>query len=249
MQGSVGAITSTLEEHSSRSRHALIEAVSADHREGTVFLNLVLLGIAVTLEPFPLTAFILLLAAKKGTLKGVGFILGWLACLVLVIGIVVLVTGGKPPAPKSAPTIGAVIVKLLLGLLLIGVGVRQYRRRSIPRKPPTWMEGLDKLSPLTAAGLAVFLQPWTLVAAAAATVVDANLAKTGDFLALFFFCLLATSSFLIMELSATFAPEAAGERLRRLRDWINSNQNQAIVVLSLLIGLWLVGTSLYTLAT
>ena len=43
-------------------------------------LNLLLIGLAITLEPFPLTAFILVLSAEKGIWKGLAFILGWLAC-------------------------------------------------------------------------------------------------------------------------------------------------------------------------
>ena len=63
-----------------------------------------------------------------------------------------------------------------------------------PRKPPIWMPKLDRLSPGAAAGLGVFLQPWTLVAAGAATVVQAKLTAAGDYLTLVFFSLLATGS-------------------------------------------------------
>ena len=52
-------------------------------------LDLLLIGLAITLEPFPLTAFILVLSAEKGTWKGLAFILGWLACLVVVIAAVI----------------------------------------------------------------------------------------------------------------------------------------------------------------
>jgi hypothetical protein len=41
-----------------------------------VVLNLVLIGLGIALEPFPLTAFILLLSSRKGTRKGLAFILG-----------------------------------------------------------------------------------------------------------------------------------------------------------------------------
>ena len=49
-------------------------------------LDLLLIGLGITLEPFPLMAFILVLSARKGIWKGLAFILGWLACLVAVIG-------------------------------------------------------------------------------------------------------------------------------------------------------------------
>ena len=212
-------------------------------------LNLMIIGLAITLEPITLVAFILILAAEKGTRKGLAFILAWLACLVAVIAVTVLVTGGKPPQPATAPSTAPLAVKVALGVVLILFAVRQRRRMGRPRKPPTWMARLDRLSPWAAAGLGVFLQPWALVAAGAATVVQAKLSSAGDYLALVIFCLLATSSFLAMELYAAFAPAAAGARLGQMRAWIDGHKDQAIIAGSLVVGFWLVGDSIYLIVT
>ena len=138
-------------------------------------LDLVVIGLGITLEPFPLTAFILLLSAEKGIWKGLAFVLGWLACLVIVLAAVLLTTQGKPPAPSTAPSTAALAVKLAFGVALVLYAVRKWRRRGIPSKPPTWMARLDTVSLWAAAGLAAFLQPWTLVAAGAATITQAKL--------------------------------------------------------------------------
>ena len=178
-------------------------------------LDLLLIGLGITLEPFPLTAFILVLSARKGIWKGLAFILGWLACLVAVIAAVVLTTGNNPPRPQTVPSTAALAVKLALGVVLILLAERQRRRMGRPRKPPAWMARLDQLSLLGAAGLAAFLQPWTLVAAGAATVVEAKLDTAGSYLVLVLFCLLATSSFLYLELYATFASGKAAASCAR----------------------------------
>jgi threonine/homoserine/homoserine lactone efflux protein len=212
-----------------------------------VVVDLLLIGLGITLEPFPLTAFILILSAEKGTRKGLAFILGWLACLVVVIAAVILVTGGNPPKPNTAPSTAALAVKLALGILLILLAARQWRRMGRPRKPPTWMARLDRLSLWTAAGLAAFLQPWALVAAGAATVTQAKLSTPGDYLTLMLFCVLATSSFLYLELYAAFAPAAADARLTRLRTWLDTHRDQVIIGISLLLGFWLAGKSIYLL--
>jgi len=210
-------------------------------------LDLVIIGLVIAWLPLTIVAFILILGARQGLWKGLAFILGWMACLVAVIAIVVLVTGGKPPKPHTAPSTAALVVKALLGALLIWVGLRQRKRIGRPRKQPGWMTRLDHLSPWAAAGFGVFLQPWSLVAAGAATVVQAKLSTVGDWLALVVFCLLATSSFLIMELYAAFAPAAAGTRFKQIHQWINTHQDQAIVVGSLAVGAWLLGHSLYSI--
>ena len=212
-------------------------------------LDLLLIGLGITLEPFPLIAFLLILSSEKGTRKGLAFILGWLACLVVVIGAVILLTGGKPPAPASAPSTAVLAIKLALGVALILYAVRQERRRGRPRKSPAWMARLDGFSALSAAGLAAFLQPWALVAAGAATVSQAKLSNVWEWLILLLFCLLATSSFLYLELSAAFRPAAADALIKKLRNWLDTHQDQVIIVISLLLGFWLAGKSIYLLVT
>ncbi len=210
-------------------------------------LDLLLIGLGITVEPFPVTAFVLVLGAEKGTRKGLAFILGWLACLVAVIAAVILATGNNPPKPQTVPSTAALAVKLTAGVVLILLAVRGQRRMGRPRKPPAWMARLDRLSLPAAAGLAAFLQPWTLVAAGAATVAGAKLGTAGSYLALIGFCLLATSSFLYLELYTAFQPARAGARLERLRAWLDSHQDQVIIVVCLLLGLWLAGNSIYLL--
>jgi len=212
-------------------------------------LDLLLIGLAIALEPFPLTAFILILSTEKGIWKGLAFVLGWLACLIVVIAAVLLTTGDKPPKPNTAPSTAALAVKLALGIVLVLLAVRQQRRMGRPRKPPSWMARLDRLSLWAAVGLAVFLQPWTLVAAGAATVVQAKLSTPGDWVTLVLFCLLGTSSFLYLELYAAFAPAAAAARLERMRAWLDTHQDQVIILVLLLLGFWLAGKSIYLLVS
>jgi len=128
-------------------------------------LDLVIIGLVIALLPLTIVAFTRILGAQQGIWKGLAFMAGWLACLVAVIAVVVLVTGDKPPAPHTATSTAALVVKALLGGLLIWVGLRQRRRMGRPRKQPGWMARLDHLSLWAAAGLGVFLQPWSLVAA------------------------------------------------------------------------------------
>jgi hypothetical protein len=66
-------------------------------------LSLVIIGLAITLEPIPLTAFILILASQGGVRKGAGFIFGWLVSLAIVIAATVLLTANNPPKPAPIP--------------------------------------------------------------------------------------------------------------------------------------------------
>jgi hypothetical protein len=215
-------------------------------------LNLVIIGLAITLMPLTLLAFILILGTQHGLVKGLAFILGWTACLVVVIAATLLLTNGKPPRPHTAPSTAALVAKAILGGVLIWVGLRRRHRLSMPPKPrkePGWMARLDHLSPWAAAGLGVFLQPWSLVAAAAATVVQADLSSASSWLALFFFCLVATSSYIAAELYAAFAPAAAAVRFDQIHKWIDTHQDQAIVAGALVVGAWLLADSIFLIVS
>ena len=63
------------------------------------------------------------------------------------------------------------------------------------------------------------------------------------------FVLLATASFLYLELYAAFAPAAAGARLELLRKWLDTHRDQVIIAISLLAGFWLAGKSIYLLVS
>jgi hypothetical protein len=215
-------------------------------------LDLLLIGLVIALEPIPLTAFILILLAKGGTRKGAAFIFGWLLSLAIVIAVTVLVTDNKPPKPNTAPSLAALAVKILIGVGLVLIAVRQRRRMGKPRPPkktPKWQTGLDNMSPLYAMGLAPLTQPWGLVAAGVAVIVEARLSSWENYVTLFLFCLVATSTYIAMEVYAGFRPERAQAFLGGIREWINTHTDQVIIVVSLVLGFWLVGKSIYQIAS
>jgi threonine/homoserine/homoserine lactone efflux protein len=217
-----------------------------------VVLNLMLIGLAVTLDPLPLTAFLIVLPSERGLRKGAAFVFGWLVSLAIVVTITVLATGNNPPKPSTAPSLAALAVKIVLGAILVQIAIRRYRARSRPKppkKPPKWQEHVDNMSPWFAMALAPTLQPWVLIGAGAATVVEAKLSSWESFLALFLYCLLASASYLAMEIYAVVRPEKSQALLSRSRAWINNHTDQGIIAGSLIIGLWLMANGIYLIVS
>ena len=213
-------------------------------------LNLMLIGLAVALDPLPLTAFMIVLPSKRGTVKGAAFVFGWLVSLAVVVTVTLLATGNNPPKPATVPSLAALAIKIALGVVLVMIALRHIRARNKPkppRKPPKWQEHVDNMSPWFAMLLAPTLQPWVLIGAGAATVVEAKLSSWESFLALFLYCVLASSSYLAMEIYAVTRPTESQALMSRFRAWINDHTDQVIIVGSLLIGLWLIGDSLYVI--
>ncbi len=215
-------------------------------------LDLILIGLVVTLEPIPLTAFILILASTNGTRKGAAFIFGWLLSLAVVVAVTILVTGNNPPKSNTAPSLAALAAKIAIGVVLLVIALRQWRKIGKPKPPkktPKWQTGIDNMSPWYAMGLAPLTQPWGVVAAGVATITGAKLASWQDYVAIVGFCLIATGVYIVMELYVGFRPDQGQALLTRLRNWLDTHTDQVIIIVSLVLGLWLVGKSVYLLVT
>jgi len=217
-----------------------------------VVLDLVLIGVAIALDPLPLTAFLVVLPSKRGVVKGAAFVSGWLVSLAIVVTVTVLATGNNPPEPNTASSMAALAVKIAMGVLLVVIAVRRIRARNRPKppkKPPKWQEHVDSMSPWFALGLAPALQPWALIGAGAATVVEAKVSSWQSFLALFGFCVLASASYLAMEIYAALRPDKSQALLARLKSWIEAHTDQVIIVGSLILGIWLIARDIYLIVS
>jgi len=217
-----------------------------------VVLNLVLIGLAVALDPLPLTAFMVVLPSERGLRKGAAFVFGWLASLAIVVTVTVLATGNNPPKPNTVPSLASLAVRIAIGTFLVGVAIRQRRRMRGPKKPkkmPKWQEHVDKMSPWFAMALAPTLQPWALIGAGAANVVEAKLSDWKSYLALFGFCVLASSSYIAMEIYAGLRPDQSQAFLARFRTWMETHTDQAIILGSFIFGFWLIANSINLIVT
>jgi threonine/homoserine/homoserine lactone efflux protein len=219
---------------------------------GVLILNLLVIGLVITLEPIPLTAFILVLASRGGVRKGAAFIFGWLASLAIVIALTVLFTGNNPPRPNTAPSLAALAVKAFIGVVLLVIAWRRWRRLGEPKPPkktPKWQTGVDNMSPWFAMALGPLVQPWGLVAAGVAIIVEAKLSNWQDYVALFLFCIFSTATYLSMEIYAGFRPTETQAFLAKTRTWIDTHTDQVIIIVSLVLGFWLISDSLYVIVT
>ena len=214
--------------------------------------DLVLIGLAIAFDPIPLTTFMVVLPAKRGVRKGAAFVFGWLVSLAIVVTATVLATGNSPPRPHTSPATTALAVRIAIGVVLVVAAMREWRRMRRPRKPkkpPKWQEHVDHMSVWFAMGLAPVVQPWVLIGAGAATVVEAKLSNWANDLTLAAFCVLASASYLALEIYAGFRPAQSQAFLARFRTWMDAHTDQVIIAGSLLLGLWLISKSTYLIIT
>ena len=86
------------------------------------------LAIGVALSPVPIIAVVLMLTTPRARANGPAFVLGWLVGLG-VVGAIVLALAGPSASEEGQPATWVSWLKLLLGLGLLLVAVRQFRGR------------------------------------------------------------------------------------------------------------------------
>lgn len=200
------------------------------------------MGIAIS--PVPIIAAILMLLSAQARATGSGFLIGWIAGIVVATAVFTAVAGalstGGDPAPWASWT------KVVLGVLLLLLGVRQWRARSGPPSTPAWMSAIDSLTAVKAVGLGFALaavNPKNLLLAAAAGVAigSVDLGVGGTIVAIAVFTVIAASTVA----GPVLAYLVAGPRMRApldtLKAWLQANNATVMSVLLLVIGVVLVG--------
>jgi hypothetical protein len=161
--------------------------------------------------------------------------------------------GWLPAVAAPAPSTTAYLfITRVVGVVLVAAAIREWRRMrrpKKPKKPPKWQEHVDHMSVWFAMGLAPAVQPWVLIGAGAATVVKAKLSSWASDLTLALFCLLASASYLGLEIYASFRADQSQAFLARFRTWIDVHTDQVIVAGSLVLGFRLIGKSIYLIVT
>lgn len=204
------------------------------------------LALGVALSPLPIAAVIVMLMTPAARTNGTIFLVAWMSGLA-IIGIVVFVLPGLETRTGD-PTMLAGILRGVLGLLLLGVAIRQWRLRprtgeSIPLPP--WMAKIDGFGPVQSAGLAILvtaLNPKNLVltAAAAATIDESRLLPAQQAVGLSVFIALASMTIAIPVLSVLALGQAADQSLARAKGWLIAKNAVVMAILMLVFGVVLI---------
>ena len=122
---------------------------------GAVIGDVLPLAIGIAISPIPIIAAILMLFSARATSTSTGFLLGWILGIVVATAVFTalagtLKTGGEPSAVASW-------IKIGLGVLLLLVGIRQWRGRGGQHDAPKWMAAIDDFTFPKALGLGFLL--------------------------------------------------------------------------------------------
>ena len=86
-------------------------------------------GVGVALSPVPIIAVVLMLTTPQGRVNGPAFILGWIVAIAVLGTIVLLAASGGEANDAGAPATWVSVLEIVLGILLLGLAVKQWRGR------------------------------------------------------------------------------------------------------------------------
>ena len=207
------------------------------------------LAIAVAASPVPVIAVILMLFGPKARSVGPAFALGWVLALLVVGAIVLVVADGSDVSTDEGASDAASWVKLLLGLLFLGLALRQWRSRpkeGESAEMPKWMDSIDTFTPVRAFGLGALLagvnpKNLALTVAAATTIAQAGLDGGEPWLVLLAFLALASVSVVVPVVYYLAAGASAERTLNSMKGWLAANNATVMFVLFLIFGAKLIG--------
>jgi threonine/homoserine/homoserine lactone efflux protein len=216
---------------------------------GAVIGDLLPLAVGVAVSPMPIVAVILMLLAPRAGGASAGFLAGWLLGIVVACTAFLLLAGSLSLGTSSEPSTTGAWVKIILGLLLLAVGLREWRARPRPGADPSvpkWMAAIDSFTAMKAAGLGFLLaavnpKNLLLCASAGATIAAGSLSTGQDVGAVAVFTVIAASTVAVPVCGYAVARSRMAQPLAVLKEWLTANNAAVMSVLLLVIGASLVG--------
>jgi threonine/homoserine/homoserine lactone efflux protein len=212
------------------------------------------LAVGVAISPVPIAAVILMMFSERARANSAAFMVAWIAGIAVVATVVTLIPGLE--ADGGEPGSAAGWVKLVLGLLLILVALRQWRSRpGAADEPelPAWMARIDTLKAGAAFGLGFLLSAANpknllLAVAAGAAIGSAGLTSGETAVVLAVFTGLAALTVIVPVVGFLLAGGRLDRPLDATKDWLIRNNSVVMAVLLVVLGFNLLGDGLSILA-
>lgn len=216
---------------------------------GGVIGEILPLALGVAISPIPVIAAILMLLSPNARTTGVGFLVGWIAGVVIAVTAFTLLSALLPENDPDASNPAKGTIRIALGVLLLLLAAKQWRAR--PRDEaepelPKWMSAIDTLTPVRGIGLGVLLSalnPKNLIMAAGAglAIGGSDLGTGQTVIVIVIFTVIAASTVAVPVIAYLAAADRMAQPLESLRAWLVRENTVVMAVLLLVIGVAVIG--------
>ena len=199
-------------------------------------------ALAIAISAAPILVIVLMLVTTRPARVAWTFLAGWALGIATAASIIVVAVDVS--VPRGRPTAAGALARVLLGIGLLALAVRSWRRRAAAGTPK-WMTGAGSWSAARALAIAFALgavnpKNLALTAAGMSSVLDATDLPREQAAAVAVFAVIASLSLAIPILLGT----AGGPRIRgslsRAGEWMTANGKTISVAVLAAIGIVLV---------
>jgi threonine/homoserine/homoserine lactone efflux protein len=203
---------------------------------------------AIALSPFPIVAVVVVLGTARARANGLAFAAGWTGGLAVLTAIATAITSGASD-PDSAPSTAVGVVRVVVGLVFLGLAVKTWRGRPRPGEDipmPGWMASLDGAAPgrtlvLGAALSGLNPKIMALAISGATSIGQAGLDPTEATLAAAAFVAIGSSTVLIAVGAHLLAAERAAGPLAAVKRFMIDHNTAIMLVLLVVLGANILG--------
>jgi threonine/homoserine/homoserine lactone efflux protein len=216
---------------------------------GAVVGDVLPFALGVAISPMPIIAVILmLLAARAGAASG-GFLIGWVAGIVIATTVFTILAETLGLSSSGGGSTAGAIVKLVLGALLLLLALKEWRSRPVgdaDPPAPKWLSSLDSLTAAKASGLGFLLaavnpKNLLMILAASVTIGQAKLPVGQIVIVILIFTLIAASTVAAPVIVYRAEPVKAQAWLESMKIWLVANNATVMMMLFAIIGVVLIG--------
>ncbi|MFD4266099.1 GAP family protein [Rhodococcus sp. NPDC058481] len=216
---------------------------------GTAIGDILPLALGVAISPIPIIAAILMLLTPKAGSTATSFTVGWILGIAVAYAVIVAIAGAVGLETDTDGNAVTATIKIILGVALLGLAVKQWKGRPAPDAEPTmpaWLAAIDKVTPGKALGLGFALSavnPKNLLMIVGAAVAVANLGVSGATITVagIVFTVIAASTVAGPVIAYFVAREKATAWLNELKTWLTANNATVMATLLLVIGVVMIG--------
>jgi threonine/homoserine/homoserine lactone efflux protein len=220
---------------------------------GTLIPEVAGLGLAVAFtSPGSVVTVIILLSMSNGVRRAIAFICGWIHAIGVLGALMIFVLQGQDfGSRQTTPSRAASAIEVVLGLLLVVVSFRAYRRprqQTKSQSPPKWLDRIDRIHWLLGVAVGAFMLSFALTIAAMAEILKANVGTADAVVAALVFALASIVTISAPVVVVLVAPDRSAQVLASWKAWLLQHARSIALILLMVIGVFLVVRGAYDLA-
>lgn len=213
------------------------------------------LAAVVAISPLPILALLALLMSPHARTSAPAFMLGWIVSIGAALALFTWLAGALGGDSGDGPGRIRSAIKLVLGVVLLFLALREWRARPQPGRPaamPRWLAAVRDMQPLAAAATAFGVyaaNPKNLTVGISAGVLfqSFTLPARSTLAAGAVYVLAASSTVVLPILAFLLAEEKVRPWLDKLRGWLERNHATIMTALLSVVGVAMIGKGLAAL--